>query len=259
MKVRMLFLLVMVCLQAGFAGELEALRERFTAEVSKLQEKKQTAIHEWEREYLQSLLALKTEVRDEGNLDGVLALRQETERFLAERGLPDPLSAFEALNSLQLEALKGLERLDLVEQNELHTLAKRYDGLLEKLQRTYTQQNQIEAALEVKKERERIAADYPPVEGDVSSLVPQPTVKAPVPTFALRIVSAKYGANGKFVDVTSILEKQVKEKGKVAVKASNTLKGDPISGVVKKLIVEYQYQGRNQTAEVEEGQTLTLP
>jgi len=75
---------------------------------------------------------------------------------------------------------------------------------------------------------------------------------------ALVLESARYGANDKFLDVTEIIKKKIAD-GKLEVTVSNTLKGDPIQGVPKELIISYYYDGTRYTKTVPEGEMLELP
>jgi len=74
----------------------------------------------------------------------------------------------------------------------------------------------------------------------------------------LRIVSARYGAQGTWVDVTDHLRQQVRE-GSLSVWASNGIAGDPIYGVPKALRVIYQLDGQVDTCQVGEGEKLRIP
>ncbi|MCD6350862.1 MAG: discoidin domain-containing protein [Armatimonadetes bacterium] len=60
------------------------------------------------------------------------------------------------------------------------------------------------------------------------------------------------------VDVTQQLARMVRDN-KLTVRADNGIAGDPASGVVKTLAVQYQLDGRPYEVRVTEGQTLTLP
>jgi len=74
----------------------------------------------------------------------------------------------------------------------------------------------------------------------------------------LHIISAKYGARGKWIDVTAPLKKRVKD-GVLVVRASNDLAGDPIDGIKKELKVEYQLGGTAYSTTVREGAVLRIP
>jgi hypothetical protein len=73
----------------------------------------------------------------------------------------------------------------------------------------------------------------------------------------LRIVSAEYGANGKFVELTEILRARI-VGGALDVLVSNDLGGDPCRGVPKALTVKYTVRGETKTATVAEDQRLRI-
>lgn len=74
----------------------------------------------------------------------------------------------------------------------------------------------------------------------------------------IRIIHAEYGADGKNVDVTEILQERAKN-GDLVIQASNGIAGDPCYGRVKYLNVEYLFDGKTFKREVCEGQTLIIP
>jgi hypothetical protein len=74
----------------------------------------------------------------------------------------------------------------------------------------------------------------------------------------LRVVSAIYGKGERTVDVTKKLASRI-VGGRLAVRASNSLAGDPAVGVVKKLTVNFVWRGRRRRRSVAECELLTLP
>ena len=78
----------------------------------------------------------------------------------------------------------------------------------------------------------------------------------------LEILKAEYGVfsltQSKMVDVTDKLNTLIKEN-RLTVTAGNQLAGDPAANIVKKLLVQYIYDGKNYSINVNEGQRLELP
>lgn len=74
----------------------------------------------------------------------------------------------------------------------------------------------------------------------------------------LQILSATYYTPKAFVDVTESLTENVKNN-KLVIDATNTIKGDPDPGTIKKLRVKYSFSGQTFEKEVSEGQTLIIP
>jgi len=74
----------------------------------------------------------------------------------------------------------------------------------------------------------------------------------------LRIISAKYGAHDKWLDVTPQVTEKVVDN-QLSIRASNAIAGDPLYGTSKRLKVHYMVDGKKQFAEVREGVMLNVP
>ncbi|MBN2319304.1 MAG: hypothetical protein JXR49_09520 [Acidobacteria bacterium] len=76
----------------------------------------------------------------------------------------------------------------------------------------------------------------------------------------LIIESAKYGARGKFNEVTDILKRRI-VLGRIDnfPVTNETLGGDPIPTVVKMLTINYKYMNQSFTFTYREGQVISLP
>lgn len=74
----------------------------------------------------------------------------------------------------------------------------------------------------------------------------------------LTILSATYGAEGKVFDVKDILQSLVQD-GRLETLATNDLAGDPIYGVVKTLLVNYEFENVVIEKSFIEGQEVRLP
>ncbi|MBI2175022.1 MAG: DUF3395 domain-containing protein [Candidatus Omnitrophica bacterium] len=74
----------------------------------------------------------------------------------------------------------------------------------------------------------------------------------------VKIISARYGSPDKYIDVSSVLTQRISASG-LTVIADNKLGGDPCPGVVKEMIVEYEYRGQRWTKNVKENEDLKLP
>ena len=82
---------------------------------------------------------------------------------------------------------------------------------------------------------------------------------ADAPVAKLVIVKAVYGdlPDGDKMDVTNKVKAMVKD-GALSVEANNDNFGDPAEGVVKKLKVDYTFEGKAKSKTVDEGETLTI-
>ena len=74
----------------------------------------------------------------------------------------------------------------------------------------------------------------------------------------LTITRALYGAAGRTVDVTSILQERI-QNNQLAFDVPGAQLGDPAPGSVKELLVNYQWEGRTLEARVRDGERLVLP
>ena len=83
--------------------------------------------------------------------------------------------------------------------------------------------------------------------------------KAPAAGGKLAIVKAEYGdlPSGEKVDVTKKVAEMVKD-GALTVEATNDNFTDPVEGTVKKLRVDYTFNGAAKSKTVEENETLTI-
>ena len=77
-------------------------------------------------------------------------------------------------------------------------------------------------------------------------------------TDGLRIIKARYGACGKWTDVTSQLREKV-INNRLSITASNNIAGEPIYGVSKSLYAEYILNNKKTTTQVREGSVLNIP
>ncbi|HLC88339.1 MAG TPA: hypothetical protein VJG66_04795 [Patescibacteria group bacterium] len=77
-------------------------------------------------------------------------------------------------------------------------------------------------------------------------------------TNKFKITRASYGVDGKDIDVAQILNSSIKD-GKLDIKASNAIAGDPLPGKVKFLEVEYKNEGKVFSKKYKENDVVTLP
>jgi hypothetical protein len=75
----------------------------------------------------------------------------------------------------------------------------------------------------------------------------------------LVVLSARYGANQRWLDVTPVLSAKIRD-GKLRVPVTNNEFGnDPVPNVSKALELEYSHRGRAHRKVVPEGQELQIP
>lgn len=111
----------------------------------------------------------------------------------------------------------------------------------------------------------RLAApeSAPTVQEAIASVVKRtpmsrPTSQPATQPVDLEILVARYGANGKWIDVTDAIRKRVRADI-LEIPAGNSIAGDPAFGLPKSLQVEYRLGNQRGGAQVGEGETLRLP
>ncbi len=86
-----------------------------------------------------------------------------------------------------------------------------------------------------------------------------PRVGTKEPSPRIKILSARYGASGKYADVTALCAGRVDEAG-LRIAAENELAGnDPCPNILKELTVEYEHRGNIRTKTVREHEVLIIP
>ena len=76
---------------------------------------------------------------------------------------------------------------------------------------------------------------------------------------SLKIISAKYGVQGKFVDVVDLITKKIKNDKLYLSVTNDSFNGDPAPLTRKKLILEYSYKGKEDKVTLPEGVILEIP
>ncbi|MHC4791798.1 MAG: serine hydrolase [Planctomycetota bacterium] len=79
-----------------------------------------------------------------------------------------------------------------------------------------------------------------------------------IPAQGLYMISARYGISNRWRDVLKQLREKISNNA-ISIKTSNDIAGDPASGKVKTLRVEYVLDGERKTVKVQEGQWLHIP
>jgi|19_taG_2_1085344.scaffolds.fasta_scaffold02921_4 hypothetical protein len=73
----------------------------------------------------------------------------------------------------------------------------------------------------------------------------------------LKIISARYGAGGKWKDITKELNEAIFE-GCICVPSCNFIAGDPAPGKVKTMEVKYEINGETKEENIREGELFLI-
>lgn len=79
-----------------------------------------------------------------------------------------------------------------------------------------------------------------------------------IPAQGLYIISARYGVDNRWRDVSKQLREKIRNNA-ISVKVSNDIAGDPAAGKAKALRVEYALDGERKIAKAQEHQWLHIP
>ena len=107
----------------------------------------------WPDQYIQALNTLAQKFGKDGDLDKVLQIRQEIDRFKKTKQAPDEaVQEPRELASLQAKAIKMPQTIEAGRRKQIMAATARHIEGLEELKKRLTQQGQIEDALKVNEE-----------------------------------------------------------------------------------------------------------
>ena len=157
----------------------------------------------------------------------------------AEEGSREP----ESLSSLR-------ESWKLSTTQEISKINGKYLVALKTMQVKYTKQGDLNAALAVKGEIDKL-----PVIGIGGQNI---TASSVALTKDLKIFEATYGSGGTRIDVKKKIEAAIKNSALNAI-LNKDLLGDPIPYYQKYLHIKYSYKGKTYVEDYHEGTTLIVP
>ena len=147
-----------------------------------------TELKKLEAQYVASLEAAITKASSAGDLDGVVALRNEQKRFAETHMFPEQDEATDAASVKQLRAATHTQLAKLSKDNaaRARALHAKYDQFLAQTQTQLTQRQRIDDALLVKAKRDEVAgawlAGLPAVAPADAPAKPAPPVAKTNPT-----------------------------------------------------------------------------
>jgi hypothetical protein len=156
-------LIAQFCFAQGAApADLKALRARYEQGLASIHTNSVKALQDWPNAYTADLKKLEKKLQSSGDLDGLLAVRKEMERFGEDKAIPErALSESPALKEAQLKWRKTPETIEIDQSRRIVLLARSYSASLEELKRKLTTQGKVEQAIEAKDESERVRTSAP--------------------------------------------------------------------------------------------------
>jgi hypothetical protein len=126
--------------------------------------------------------------------------------------------------------------------------------------RTYEISAKEESTLTIPSSRAKLVAAAPAPAPTPAPAAAGPAPAAPVQAAGtLRILSAVYGANGKWNDVTALVQSRVSGNAVAIPVTLDVLGSDPAPGTGKQLRVRYSLNGVEQEASASDFETLRIP
>ena len=130
---------------------IEACRDAFNASLSDIQANHETQIKRWPGGYLRALAELEKEERDKGELNTILLIRKEAERFRKEPSLANTRAEWVGLSTLQDEHRKKKDRIVMERDEGILALRDKYVTYLEDVKKRLTKSGKIDDAILIDK------------------------------------------------------------------------------------------------------------
>lgn len=133
-------------------------RDGYEARLAKIVEESSAQSTKWPEEYLGDLAKLMEAFRSSGNLEGVLAVGKETERFQKSRELTeqDVVTEPRRLRDLQVTVMEVPKKIELARCRAIDSLATRHCDAMKALEGELTRKGEVPGALQARAEAERV-------------------------------------------------------------------------------------------------------
>jgi len=166
--------------QSVFADQ-PSLRSAYEAGLRKIDaesEQQRERLRQW---YLTSLHALKQQAQQEGSLDKVTGVLDETKRFEKEQLVPVKPFSMPELHRLQVSYHNNISRFEVHCAQQVIDLTVRYNRELATLEKQLVRVGQIKEATAVREEREKLTESVPVTSAKkcLAKVLPSKTVLSP--------------------------------------------------------------------------------
>jgi hypothetical protein len=151
------FIGISTCAVAQTSSELELAKKTYKDALGRITGDT-TDLQALSSSYLKSLEKLAQTLQKAGNLNGLIAVGNEKDRFVKDGtapSVPGPEIPAE-LAALESAYIKDLKSIEAGRAGKIVALVDTYDASLEKLQKKMTVEGKIDVAMEVKQERETL-------------------------------------------------------------------------------------------------------
>jgi hypothetical protein len=144
--------------QSTPSTDLKTLKSKYEQDLAVIQADSDKALTNSIQDYGDALKALAQTLQGAGDLDGVLAVKKEVERFEEEKAIPEGAVAADckALRELQLKWQKMPETISVNKSKKIVPLSRSHIAAIEKVKKQLTMQGKVDDAVEAKNEIERV-------------------------------------------------------------------------------------------------------
>jgi Concanavalin A-like lectin/glucanases superfamily len=159
------FMGLALCLCAQFCpaqstapADIKTLKAKYEQGLAVIQSETDKALTNSVQGYADALKGLGQKLQGAGDLDGMLAVKKEAERFEKEKTMPESAVVADcaALRDLQLKWQKMPDTIDVSKSRKIVTLSRNQIAVLEEVKKQFTMQGKVDAAVEAKNEIERV-------------------------------------------------------------------------------------------------------
>ena len=143
--------------QTAPPADIKTLKAKYEQGLAAIQGETNKALTNSVQGYADALKALGQKLQGAGDLDGMLAVKKESERFEKEKTIPESAVVADcvALRDLQTKWQKMPDTIDVNKSKKIVTLSKGHIAALEEVKKQLTMQGKVEEAVVVKDEIER--------------------------------------------------------------------------------------------------------
>lgn len=159
---QVVFLFFVSAVVVSAADDYEAVLRKdrlvIEAQLNRVNTAAKVALDAWPGLYQESLKRLEEQQKKAGNLDGVLAIRKESERFAQKKVISEDalVESHDELRELQIQAMKEPAKIDLRRNMQCVLVVDTYVSVLDELKKKLTKRGNVEQALLLHKESERV-------------------------------------------------------------------------------------------------------
>lgn len=169
-------------LNLATAADLVTLKAEYDRAKQDLDTARDISVQNSVTAYSNALTTIETQLKKDGNLEGLLAVRKEKERFSASGEIPKspPADLPQAIVQAQLAHTARTQQADKTRDKNLAIIAKQYLTQLAVLKKQLTSQDKIDDALQVQTEMKVVESSLPPAPTEqVSTSFPSNSEKKP--------------------------------------------------------------------------------